>query len=189
MQRFRSLLSEPFALRWPSWVRAAERLGNHVLSKCPRWLIFVEGTGNEAPAEPDMEWGENLLGVETRPIKLTNDSKLVYSPHVYGPSLFAVNDLPEPEYMAAKDFPLSCREVWQRHFGFVKKQTGRPVVIGEMGGKYSISRDAEWQEELIDWAIMSGIGIFYFALVRARRVYMLSGAHPAPLRVCRHEIR
>jgi hypothetical protein len=165
-----SLLNEPYALRWSSWVRAVERLGDHVLSKCPRWLIFVEGTGNEEPAEPGIEWGENFLGVAQRPIKLSNDSKLVYSPHVYGPGLFAANNLPEPEYMGDKEFPISCRSVWQRHFGFVKKQTGRPVIIGETGGKYNLRRDAEWQEEFVDWAIQAGIGLFYFALVCVRRL-------------------
>lgn len=146
-----SLLSEPYALRWASWARAAERLGNHVLSKCPRWLVFVEGTGNEEPAEAGMEWGENLLGVLSRPIQLSNDSKLVYSPHVYGPSLFQANHLPEPEYMGEVSFPSSCREVWHRHFGFVKQKTGRPIVLSETGGKYDSSRDVAWQKELIKW--------------------------------------
>ncbi|KAL1512239.1 hypothetical protein AB1Y20_005501 [Prymnesium parvum] len=158
------LLNEPYALRWPSWVRAAERVGNHIQSQCPQWLIFVEGTGNEEPAEAGMEWGENLIGVLTRPIQLTNNSKLVYSPHVYGPSLFEANDLPEPEYMEETAFPRSCREVWQRHFGFVRQQTGRPVVIGETGGRYVSKRDIQWQEELIDWAAQTGTGLFYYAL-------------------------
>ena len=77
-----SLLNEPYSLRWSSWARAAEEIGNHVLEQCPRWLIFVEGIGNEEPSDPGMEWGENLMGVSSRPIKLRNASKLVYSPHV-----------------------------------------------------------------------------------------------------------
>ena len=158
------LMNEPYALRWSTWARAAEQLGNHLLEQCPRWLMFVQGIGNEEPAEPGMEWGENMIGVGTRPIELINSSKLVYSPHVYGPSLFEANKLPEPEYMSDEDFPRSCRQVWARHFGFVKEKTGRPIVIGEIGGRTSITRDADWQEEFIKWAADSELGVIYFGL-------------------------
>ena len=63
-------------------------MGNNVLAACPRWMVFVEGTGNEPPTENDIQWGENLLGVKTNPVRLTNSSKLVYSPDIYGPGLF-----------------------------------------------------------------------------------------------------
>ena len=69
------------------WGHAAERIGNHVLSKCPRWLIFIEGVGYN-PGAPGMDnsgdgiwWGENLAGAESQPIRLTDQTKLVYSPH------------------------------------------------------------------------------------------------------------
>ena len=46
------LQNEPHASSWgkglgptSDWGHAAERIGNHVLSLCPRWLIFVEGVG------------------------------------------------------------------------------------------------------------------------------------------------
>lgn len=75
-------MNEPFRLRWSSWARAAEQLGNHVLEKCPRWLIFVQGAGHGSSAEDGMERGFNMIGAATRPIRLSNNSKLVYSPHV-----------------------------------------------------------------------------------------------------------
>lgn len=42
---------EPHASTWGTgkptdWNRAAERIGNHILSLCPRLLIFVEGVGS-----------------------------------------------------------------------------------------------------------------------------------------------
>lgn len=46
------LYNEPFGATWGSgdrrtdWDLAAERLGNHVLARCPRWLIFVQGIAN-----------------------------------------------------------------------------------------------------------------------------------------------
>ena len=58
MQRAASLRSptdlqnEPHASSWgkgegrtKDWGHAAERIGNHVLALCPRWLIMVEGVG------------------------------------------------------------------------------------------------------------------------------------------------
>ena len=69
------------------WGHAAERLGNHVLRECPRWLVFVEGIGY-SPGAPNMDnsgwgiwWGENLAGARSQPIRLSDPSKLVYSPH------------------------------------------------------------------------------------------------------------
>merc|ERR1711871_544073 len=65
------LQNEPHASSWgkgggrrEDWGHAAERLGNHVLELCPRWMIFVEGVGF-TPGAPGMDnggagiwWGE-----------------------------------------------------------------------------------------------------------------------------------
>ena len=57
------LQNEPHASSWAKnggnrgdWGHAAERLGNHVLSACPRWLIMVEGVGYN-PGAPGMDNG------------------------------------------------------------------------------------------------------------------------------------
>lgn len=98
------LMNEPYSCSWGDggardWRRGAEEMGNAVLAACPRWLIMVQGTSN-----PGM-WGENLRGVSgavpAAPstnrsksssvpggVRLRNQSKLVYSAHTYGPSLF-----------------------------------------------------------------------------------------------------
>tara|TARA_B110001452_G_scaffold85805_1_gene70125 strand:+ start:470 stop:3088 length:2619 start_codon:yes stop_codon:yes gene_type:complete len=157
------IMNEPFDLGWDEWADAAAWIGNHVLRQCKRWLVFVEGTGNEPPAEPGMEWGENMLGVRHKRVRLSNDSKLVYSPHVYGPGLFQANNIREPDYMRDDEFPYSCRDVWERHFGYVPDFTRRPMVIGEMGGNYR-GRDRQWQQEFIRYAIEKGFGLLYFAL-------------------------
>lgn len=41
------LFNEPHGAKWTDWVKAATSLGNSVLSKCPRWLVFVEGVAHE----------------------------------------------------------------------------------------------------------------------------------------------
>ena len=54
------LKDKPSAASWgmggdDDWDAAAARLGNHVLGKCPRWLIVVEGVGAGLGADQDPE--------------------------------------------------------------------------------------------------------------------------------------
>eukprot|EP00966_Prymnesium_polylepis_P173453 4012666-Prymnesium_polylepis.2 len=162
------LVNEPHAASWgfgrPSdFNLAAQRLGNHILANCPRWLIFIEGVGYNpgAPGASSSEmgiwWGGNLVGVHGAPMQLDDMSKLVYSPHVYGPSVYVQH------YFYDADFPRNMAGVWDAHWGFVQAQTGQPIVIGEMGGFYS-GLDKQWQ----DWALLHirerHFGVFYFAL-------------------------
>lgn len=57
------LVNEPWQASWgfdehaKDWGEAATRIGNHVLSLCPRWLIMVEGVGvNGAKGSVGAEW-------------------------------------------------------------------------------------------------------------------------------------
>ena len=164
------LQNEPHASSWAKrggtaadWGHAAERLGNHVLQQCARLLIFVEGVGY-APGSPGMDnggdgiwWGENLAGVKTQPVELIDPSKLVYSPHTYGPSVYAQT------YFKAHDFPNNMPAIWRARFDFVRQLTGAPVVIGEMGGFYT-ETDKRWQDWAATYMKTNGIGVFYFAL-------------------------
>ena len=57
------------------------------------WLIMVEGVGAE-PGAPGLDepsrgvwWGENLAGTRTAPVQLDDQTRLVYSPHTYGPGV------------------------------------------------------------------------------------------------------
>ena len=133
------LQNEPHAASWgkrmpTDWNKAAERIGNHVLKKCPRWLIMVEGVGYD-PGAPGLDdaaqgvwWGENLHGVRVAPVHLSDNSKLVYSPHTYGPGTHL-----QP-YFTVPQFPNNMKQIWDEHFAFVQAKTGVPIVIGEMGG-------------------------------------------------------
>ena len=93
---------------------------------------------------------------------------------MYAPSHFEANELDTPKYMANCEFPASCREYWKQHFGFIMAHTGRPVVIGETGGRNAGHGSKEWQDDLLDWAISSKIGVIYFAL---------ASSSPASLRI------
>ena len=88
------------------WGHAAERLGNHVLSRCSRWLVMVEGVGYD-PGSSDQDktggifWGENLAGALQQPVRLSDQSKLVFSPHTYGPSVYVQDYFKSPSAPAA----------------------------------------------------------------------------------------
>ena len=161
------LHNEPHASSWGKgtkldWNKAAERIGNHVLEACPRWMIFVEGVGYTPGAKgadnPAMGlwWGENLVGTRQSPVRLRDQSKLVYSPHVYGPAVY------DQDYFKAKNFPRNLPAVWGSHF-LVAKQTGQPIVIGELGGTYT-GKDKTWQDWAIPFAASQKVGVFYFSL-------------------------
>jgi len=162
------LQNEPHASSWAKnsatdWNKAAERIGNHVLTKCKRWLIMVEGVGYN-PGAPGLDdpslgvwWGENLAGAKVAPVRLSDQTKLVYTPHTYGPGVYMQS------YFRAPNFPHNMEAIWDQHFAFVQQSTGQPIVIGEMGGTY-VGKDRTWQ----DWAFglikQRGIGLFYFCL-------------------------
>ena len=124
---------------------------------------MVEGVGYDpgAPGGDDpgagFWWGENLVGVRTAPVVLSNQSKLVYSPHVYGPSVYMQH------YFEGDWFPRNMPEVWQEHFAFAQELSGVPIVLGEIGGKY-IDRDKVWQDWAWPYVNERGFGVFYFAL-------------------------
>ncbi len=120
----------------------------------PHWLIFVEGVQYTHVPEIDSKnpypcfWGENLMGAKEYPIELPK-SKVVYSPHVYGPSVY---DMP---YFKVNDFPKNLPKIWQLHFGYLK-DLGYTVVIGEWGGNYE-GRDKIWQDTFSNWLIKKRI--------------------------------
>ena len=162
------LQNEPHASSWAKgdektdWGHAAERLGNHVLKECPRWLVMVEGVGYN-PGAPGMDnggagiwWGENLAGARKQPVRLSNPQKLVYTPHTYGPSVY------DQKYFDDASFPNNMARIWDQRFAFLVQQ-GSPVVIGEMGGFY-LGKDKTWQDWAFKFMRDHDIGVFYFAL-------------------------
>ncbi|MBN2197184.1 MAG: glycoside hydrolase family 5 protein [Polyangiaceae bacterium] len=113
------------------WAPAAERCGNAILTVNPDVLVIVEGV--EKVGGDTYWWGGNLSGVRSAPIDLSNPSKLVYSPHEYGPEVFA------QDWFAAASFPGNLAAIWQSHFGFIMDEERGHLLVGEFGIK---SRDA-----------------------------------------------
>jgi endoglucanase len=108
------------------WRLAAERIGAVVLDANPRLLIFVEGV--ESACGEHSWWGGCLTAAAQAPVRLPVEGKLVYSPHVYGPSVHAQT------YFSDASFPNNLPAMWQRHFGLVLTDRLGPAVIpGEWG--------------------------------------------------------
>ncbi len=102
-------------------------------------------------------WGENLRGAATEPVQLSKPERLVYSPHTYGPSVYA------QKYFAAARFPENMPAIWDARFAFLQQATGTPIIIGEMGGFYT-GKDKIWQDWAFEFMRKRGIGVFYFAM-------------------------
>ena len=89
-------------------------------------MATVEGVGYDPGApgadRPDLGiwWGSNLVGARVAPVRLSDQSKLVYSPHVYGPSVY------QQSYFDDWRFPQNMPEVWDAHFGFAQGETNVP---------------------------------------------------------------
>ena len=166
------LFDDPYAASWgkgemTDWDVAAGRIGNHVLTSCPRWLVAVTGVGDtpgapgaDTPEEDPYFHGENLVGVAVAPVELSDPKKLMYSVHLHGP------DEEMPEYFMDHHFPHNLPAIWEPHFGFVPTLTGRPIIFGAVGGPYhgAYYRVREWQQEIVKFMSERKIPMFYDSL-------------------------
>src|SRR5258708_8557240 len=74
------------------WRMAAETAGNAILAINPHWLIFVEGVDCYGPGGATTGdcylWGGNLEGVAQYPVQLNVPNQLLYSAHLFPPSVY-----------------------------------------------------------------------------------------------------
>ena len=156
------LFNEPHGATWIEWAQAASTLGNFVLSKCSRWVVFVEGVGHERKEVKQGEyfWGENLVGAVDHPVQLHLPDKLVYSPHCYGPG--DDDESHHMPYFDKGDFPRNMEKIWMSHFGGLIT-SGATVVVGEWGGVY-VDKDKQWQDAFSRFLRAHQLSSFYWAL-------------------------
>ena len=160
------LANEPHASSWGKglavdWNLGAARLGDHVLDACPRWAVAVEGVGYDPGAPGGDDPGAGFVGREfgrrARGAGQAARPNSSASPHVYGPSVYM------QKYFLERSFPGNMPGIWQQHFAFAQRETGVPIVIGEIGGRYT-DRDRQWQDWALTYAAEQGFSLFYFAL-------------------------
>jgi len=104
-------------------------------------LVLVEG----------ISWGHDLSGLQSYPLKM-DPSRVIYSPHVYGPSVIG-------DYNTDTDY---LRSKWDREFGFLADQN-KSVVAGELGG-FNQGADHEWHLKVFEYLAEKQIPVFYWVL-------------------------
>jgi len=114
------------------WRRAAELAGNAVLAAAPNWLVLVEGIEGPVAGGQQLDrhwWGGNLEGVRNNPVRLSIANRVVYSPHEYGPGVFAQPWFSDPNMVSI------LADRWQKGFGYIHDAGTAPILIGEFGAK------------------------------------------------------
>ncbi|MEM8590115.1 MAG: cellulase family glycosylhydrolase [Pseudomonadota bacterium] len=136
------LFNEPHLGTWGTgqrndWAAAAEQAGNAVLDIAPDWLILVEGIGSYQGN--NYWWGGQLQGVRDRPVELTVDNKLVYSPHDYPASVY-----PQPWFTDGSNLYDVFRDAW----GFIYEEEIAPILLGEFGSRLQTPLDQAWADAI-----------------------------------------
>ena len=144
------------------WRRAAERAGNAVLAKAPSWLVLVEGIEGPVAGGQQLDrhwWGGNLEGVRNNPVRLSVPNRLVYSPHEYGPGVFA-----QP-WFSSPDMSSILADRWQKGFGYIHEAGTAPILVGEFGAK-NVGTDTvegRWIRQFADYMSRKGISWTFWA--------------------------
>lgn len=146
--------NEPHSLTWDVWRGLVDNASKVILEENPRLLIFVEGVAGASPYGAFAPfWGANLHEAKTKPLSVPR-SRLVFSPHTYGPSVHA-----EHSYFSAADFPNNMPTIWDQHFGYLADEY--PIAIGEFGGFY-VGEDKKWQDAFVKYLLDRDIKHFFY---------------------------
>ncbi|MCX6111011.1 MAG: glycoside hydrolase family 5 protein [Proteobacteria bacterium] len=147
------LFNEPFGLSWTDWLGMTSRAADAVLQTNPTILVFMEGVGSIGTSSTAVFWGENLFEAATN-VPNIPQSRLVFSPHVYGPSVS------KQSYFSVAGFPTNMPAIWDEHFGYLKNQ-GYCLAIGEFGGKY-VDQDKIWGDTFVAYIQNRKLDHFFY---------------------------
>ena len=163
-----------------NWAYAATKCANAILDVNPNALIFIEGVEQypktdkgftydtpdiwDAPADKSpwygAGWGGNLRGVRDFPvIPDSGTSQIVYSPHDYGPSVYA-------QTWFDKDFTTQTLldDYWYDTWAYIVEEDIAPLLIGEWGGHMDGGKNQKWMELLRDYMIDHHISHTFWCL-------------------------
>jgi endoglucanase len=171
------IFNEPWDYSWSEWCSLIDKAYEAISSVNPNILIFAQGIGGSngnQDGTPDTKtdtphgnpatnpnWGENLFEAGSNPPKMPK-SKLVFSPHCYGPAvctqpMFADLDAqPECAGLIEDAFgDAKCQIVidpdklavgWHEHYGYLKA-LGYAICIGEFGGNMEWPNKSETRHQ------------------------------------------
>lgn len=160
-----------------NWAYAATKCADAILDVNPNALIFIEGVeqslSGAMPGDywgmPDRRdnspytpawWGGNFRGAREYPIQPEHGtSQIVYSPHDYGPSVFA-------QTWFNKDFTEQTLldDYWYDTWAYINAENIAPLLIGEWGGHMDGAENQKWMEILRDYMIKNHINHTFWCL-------------------------
>lgn len=167
-----------------NWAYAATRCAEAILDVNPNALILVEGVEQSMSGAmagdywgmPDRRdnspyigawWGGNFRGARKYPIKpKQGTSQIVYSPHDYGPSVFAQDwfHLTTDPKGGAFDTQSLLDEYWYDTWAFINAENIGPELIGEWGGHMNDPANLKWMTLLRDYMIEHHINHTFWCL-------------------------
>lgn len=160
-----------------NWAYAATRCAEAILDVNPHALILVEGVEQSLSGAqegdywgmPDRKtnspyigawWGGNFRGARENPIKpKQGTSQIVYSPHDYGPSVYA-------QTWFEKDFTEETllKDYWYDTWAYINAEDIGPELIGEWGGHMDGKENQKWMTLLRDYMIKHHINHTFWCL-------------------------
>jgi endoglucanase len=146
-----------------NWKKAAEDIGNAVLSINKNLLIMVEGVESFPMEGYDYTncgefttytnwWGGNLRGVDEYPVTLSVSNRLVYSPHDYGPLVYA-----QEWFYSGFNQNTLYYDCWQPNWYYIVEQGIAPLLIGEWGGKLDGGDNEKWLKALANFMVQENL--------------------------------
>lgn len=160
-----------------NWAYAATKCADAILDVNPNALIFIEGVEQSMSGAmagdywgmPDRRdnspyigawWGGNFRGAREYPIQPEHGtSQIVYSPHDYGPSVYA-------QTWFDKDFTTQTLldDYWYDTWAYINAEDIAPELIGEWGGHMDGAENQKWMTLLRDYMIDNHINHTFWCL-------------------------
>lgn len=160
-----------------NWAYAATKCAEAILEVNPNALIFIEGVEQSLSGAMPGDywgiadrrdnspyigawWGGNFRGAREYPIvPKQGTSQIVYSPHDYGPSVYA-------QTWFAKDFTTQTLldDYWYDTWAYINAEDIAPELIGEWGGHMDGAENQKWMELLRDYMIEHHINHTFWCL-------------------------
>jgi endoglucanase len=153
-----------------NWKKAAEDIGNAILSVNPNLLIMVEGVEAYPMEGYDYSncgetttycnwWGSNLRGVAKYPVILSTANRVVYSAHDYGPDIYL-----QPWYRSAFNETTLYNDCWRPNWYYIVEAGTAPVLIGEWGGKLENANNKTWLTALASFLSTKNVHHTFWAV-------------------------
>ena len=140
--------NEPHGLiDWTTWGGYIKNFTYFIYTTQPDYQSLFFICGIEDPLD-DSTWGGSFYSMKNN---LTNtiDDRIVFSPHVYGPSVRGSRGMNNTDHN------------WDSWFGNLQHDYDNSIIIGEMGG-YFDGNDELWHWNIFNYLLKKNIRNFYY---------------------------